>query len=158
MSLKTSGRLWLSLNRTKLTKFQANNSLQYVPDTVQHQVPMMWLFSIKTDGTCKACHVGQGDLMIPLVDFYPDTAYCGNDSACSIKIAMIIAGMYCLVMRGGDLVGAYIITRANPDFTVFIKAPQGYKRRPGFVVQAIVNIPVLTRVRQVPCRGWMQDP
>jgi hypothetical protein len=28
-------------------------------------------------------------------------------------------------MRGGDLVGAYLITRANPGFPVFIKTPHG---------------------------------
>jgi hypothetical protein len=32
---------------------------------------MMWLFSIKTDGTKKARLVGRGDLMIPWVDFDP---------------------------------------------------------------------------------------
>ena len=59
--------------------------------------------------------------MIPLVDFDPDAVYCGNVSACSIKIAVTIAGMYCLVMRGGDLVGAYMIIRVNPGYPVFIK-------------------------------------
>ena len=78
--------------------------------------------------------------MISLVDFDPDAVYCGNVSACSIKIALTIAGIYCLVIRGGDLVGAYLITRANPGFPVFIKTPQGYQRRPGFVVQAIGNL------------------
>jgi hypothetical protein len=131
---------WNKAIDTELIKFEANNCLQYVPDTGQHLVPMMWLFSIKTDGTRKARLVGRGDLMIPLVDFNPDAVYCGNVSACSIKIALTIAGMYCLVMRGGDLVGAYLITRANPDFPVFIKTPQGYQRRPGFVVQAIGNL------------------
>ena len=37
----------------------------------QHLVPMKWIFSIKTDGTCKARLVGRGDLMIPRVDFNP---------------------------------------------------------------------------------------
>jgi hypothetical protein len=48
--------------------------------------------------------------------------------------------MYCLVMRGGDLVGAHLITRANPGFPVYIKTPQGYQGRPGFVIQAIGNL------------------
>jgi Reverse transcriptase (RNA-dependent DNA polymerase) len=147
MFLKTSGRQWNKAipkwNKaidTELIKFEDNNCLQYVPDTGQHLVPMMWLFSIKTDGTRKARLVGRGDLMTPLVDYDPDAVYCGNISASSIKIALTIAGMYCLVMRGGDLVGAYLITRANLDFPVFIKTSQGYKRRPGFVVQAIGNL------------------
>ena len=131
---------WNKAIDTELTKFETNNCFQWVPDTGQHQVPMMWLFNIKTDGTKKARLVGRGDMMIPLVDFDPDAVYCGNVSACSIKIAVTIAGMYCLVMRGGDLVGAYLITRANPGFPVFIKTPQGYQGRPGFVIQAIGNL------------------
>ena len=87
---------------------------------------MMWLFSIKTDGTKKARLVGRGDLMIPWVDFDPYAVYRGNVNASSIKIALVIAAMYKLSMRGGDLVGAYLITLANPDFPVHIKTPQGY--------------------------------
>ena len=101
---------------------------------------MMWLFSVKNDETKEACLVGRGDLMIPLVDFDPDAVYCGSVSACSIKVAVTIAGMYCLVMRGGNLVGAYLITRANPGFPVYIRTPQGYQRRTGFVVQAVGNL------------------
>ena len=41
---------------------------------------MMWLLSIKTDGTKKARLVGRGDMTIPLVDFDPDAVYCGNVS------------------------------------------------------------------------------
>ena len=52
---------------------------------------MMWLFSIKTDGTKKARLVGRGDIMIPLVNFDPDAVYCGNVSSCSIKMALSIA-------------------------------------------------------------------
>jgi hypothetical protein len=74
-------------------------------------------------------------MMIPPVDFDPDAVYCGNVAACSIKIAVTIAGM-----RGGDLVVAYLITRANPGFPVYIKTPQGYRERPGFVIQAIGNL------------------
>jgi hypothetical protein len=65
--------------------------------------------------------------MIPLVDLDPHAVYCGNVAACSIKIAVTIAGMYCLVMRGRDIVGAYLITRANARFPVHIKTPQGYQ-------------------------------
>ena len=34
-----------------------------------------------------------------------------------------MAAIYKLEMRGGDLVGAYLVTLANPDFPVFIKTP-----------------------------------
>ena len=47
-------------------------------------------------------------MMISLVDFDPDAVYCSDVSACSINISLTIAGMYCLVMRGADLVGAYL--------------------------------------------------
>jgi hypothetical protein len=115
---------WNKAIDTQLTTFEINNCFQYVPDTGQHQVPMMRLFSIKTDGTKKARLVGRGDMMISLVDFDPDAVYCGNVTACSIKIAITTAGMNCLLMRGGDLVGTYLITRAKPGFPIFIKTPQ----------------------------------
>lgn len=131
---------WATAVNTERSKFELNNCLAEVPDTGQHLVPMMWLFSIKTDGTKKARLVGRGDMMIPWIDFDPNAVYCGNVSASSIKIALVIAAIYKLEMRGGDLVGAYLVTLANPDFPVFIKTPQGYKIRPGYVIQAIGNL------------------
>ena len=101
---------------------------------------MMWLFSAKNDGTKKARLVGRGDKMIPNVDFDSEAVYCGNVAACSIKLAMVIAATYKLVMRGGDLVGAYLITRANKDFPVFIITPQGYDVPPGFCIRAVGNL------------------
>ena len=91
---------------------------------------MMWLFSVKNDGTRKTRLVGREDRMIPLVDFDPDAVYCGNVSACSVNIAVTIAGMYCLVMRGGHLVGAYLITRANAGFPVYIRNQKGTREDP----------------------------
>ena len=81
---------------------------------------MLWLFSIKTDGTFKARLVDRGDLMQPWVHFHPDQVYCGNVCACSIKICLAIAAKYKLTMRGGDLEGAYLVTRANKDYPIFI--------------------------------------
>jgi Reverse transcriptase (RNA-dependent DNA polymerase) len=107
---------------------------------------MMWLFSEKTDGTLKARLVGRGDLMIPWVDFDPDSVYCGNVSACGIKIFFTIFAKYSrdedfqYVMLGGDLEGAYLVTRANPEYPVFIKTPQGYDVPPGHCIQAIGNL------------------
>ena len=101
---------------------------------------MMWLFIIKTDGTKKARLVGRGDMMIPWIDFDPNAVYCGNVSASSIKIAMVIAALYKLEMGGGDLVGAYLVTLANPDFPVYIKTPQGYNIKPGYCIQAVGNL------------------
>jgi hypothetical protein len=105
--------------------------------------------------------------MILLVDFDPNAVYCGNVTARSIKIAVAIANnnsMYCLVMRGGDLVGGYLITRANPSFPVNIKTPQEYEGRPGFVIQATCNLyafrvraELLNRVLQVTDRSRTQE-
>ena len=117
---------WAGAIDKELKKFEDNVCLQIVPYIGQSLVPMMWLFSIKTDGTQKARLVGRGDLMKPYVDFDPNAVYCGNVTACSIKLAITIAAKYRLVMRGGDLEGAYLVTRANADYPVHIKTPQGY--------------------------------
>ena len=131
---------WEAAINKERGKFEINNCLKEVPYTGQHLVPMMWLFNIKTDGTKKARLVGRGDMMIPWVDFDPNAVYCGNVSASSIKIALIIAATYKLIMRGGDLVGAYLVTLANPDYPVHIKTPQGYTVDPGNCIQAVGNL------------------
>ena len=79
----------------------------------QHLVPM--IFSIKSDGRYKARLVGWGDLMIAWIDFNPKEIYCGFISACGIKLVLTIAASYKLRLRGGDLVGAYLVTRANKE-------------------------------------------
>ena len=97
---------------------------------------MMWTFTLKTDGTFK---VGRGDLMIPYVDFNPNKTYCGNVAATSIKIALTVAAKYKLSMRGGDLEGAYLVTRGDTEYPVFIKTPEGYGIPPGTCIQAVGN-------------------
>ena len=62
--------------------------------------------------------------MIPWVDFNPKEVYCENISACGIKLVLSLAASYKLLMRGGDLVGAYLVTRANKNYPVYIKTPQ----------------------------------
>ena len=120
---------WATAINKELEKFEKNLCLQLVPYTKQHLVPMMWTFVIKTDGTRKARLVGRGDLMLPYIDFDPNKVYCGNVTACSIKICLTIAAKYKLEMRGGDLEGAYLVTRANPDYPVYIKTPKGILSR-----------------------------
>ena len=96
------------------------------PYTGQHLVLMKWIFSIKTDGTYKARLVGRGDLMIPWIDVNPKEIYCGNITACGIKLVLAIAASYKLRMRGGDLVGAYLKSRifigTFPKKSVFTRA------------------------------------
>ena len=131
---------WRTAIDKELTKFEVNQCFRIVPFTGQHRVPMMWLFNIKTDGTHKARLVCRGDLMIPNVDYDPHAVFCTNVAACSIKMVMAIAAVYCLVMRGGDLVGAYLVTRGNPDFPVFLYTPLGYRIGRDQVIQAVGNI------------------
>jgi hypothetical protein len=131
---------WAAAIDKELTKFEVNKCFTEVSYTNQHLVPMMWLFNVKTDGTKKARLVGRGDMMIPWVDFDPHAVYCGNVAASSIKMALVIAAMYKLVMRGGDLVGAYLVTQANPDFPVHIQTPQGYQIAEGMGIRAVGNL------------------
>ena len=131
---------WAAAINKERGKFELNNCLAEVPFTGQHLVPMMWLFNVKTDGTKKARLVGRGDKMIPGIDFDPNAVYCGNIAASSIKIVLIIAACYKLIMRGGDLVGAYLVTLANKDYPVYIQVPQGYAIAPGMCIQAIGNL------------------
>ena len=48
----------------------------------------------------------------------PSDTYCGNVSAPSIKIALKIAAMYGLKMVGGDIDGAYLITRTKTSIAI----------------------------------------
>ena len=58
---------WAAAIDTELKKFEKNSCLHIVKHVDQHSVPMMWLFSIKSDGTKKTRLVGRGDQMIPLL-------------------------------------------------------------------------------------------
>ena len=131
---------WAAAIDKELTKFEINHCLSYVPYNGQHLVPMMWLFNIKTDGTHKARLVGRGDLMKAYVDFDPDAVYCGNVSACSIKMCVAIAAKYKLEMRGGDLEGAYLVTPISKDYRVYLKTPDGYKIPEGMCMEALGNL------------------
>jgi hypothetical protein len=131
---------WKQAIDKELAKFEKNLCLQIVPYNNQHLVPMMWTFVIKSDGTKKARLVGRGDLMLPYIDFDPYAVYCGNVTASSIKVCVTIAAKYKLIMKGGDLEGAYLVTRANPNYPVYIKTPQGYTVPEGMCIQAVGNL------------------
>ena len=125
----------------------------------------MWTFTIKTEGTFKARLVGRGDLMIPFVDFNPNKTYCGNVSSTSIKVAITIAAKYKLTMRRGDLEGAYLVTRGDKTYPVFIKTPEGYYIPPGMCIQAVGNcygFPMSGRTFSIELDGiqivWLQEP
>ena len=42
-------------------------------------------------------------------------------------------------MRGGDLVGAYLVTRVNKDYPVCIKTPKDMEVEEGYCIQAVGN-------------------
>ena len=86
--------LWAAAIMIEINKFAKNSCFKLVPFNGQHLVPMMWLFTIKNDGTYKARLVGRGDMMIAGVDYDPDAIYCGNVCACSIKMCLVIAAKY----------------------------------------------------------------
>jgi hypothetical protein len=136
--------LWRDAVDKELSKFEVNHCLHVVPYTGQHKVPMMWLFSIKKDGTRKANLVVRGDQMIPYVDFDPNAVYCGNVSACSIKIVLCISTkcyVLCIsIMKGADIVGAYLVTKNNPDHEFYIHTPEGYVIGPDQGIKAVGNL------------------
>ena len=78
--------------------------------------------------------------MISWIDFNPKEMYYGNILACGIKLFLAIAASYKLRMRGLDLVGAYLVTRANKGYPVFIKTPKGMEIEERLCIQAVGNL------------------
>ena len=87
---------------------------------------MMWLFSIKADMYLKARLVVRGDLCQPSIFYNPEDVYCGNVTATSIKIFFALSALYGLILRGGDLVGAYLVTPGSKGFVLCISTPEGF--------------------------------
>ena len=109
----------------ELTNFVTNNCFQWVPDTGQRRLHMKWIFSAKADLSLKARLVARGDRCKPGVDYDPEDVYCGNVTASSIKIFFALAALYGLIMRGGDLVGAYLVTPGSTDYVLCMSTPEG---------------------------------
>ena len=134
--------MWKTAICIELEKFKKHNCLLLMHFDGQHLVPMKWIFSIETDGTYKDCLVGRGDLMIPWVDFNSKEVYCGNISVYGIELVLLLADSHKLLIRGGDLVRAYLATRANKDYPVYIKKPQRLEMDvpAGYCIQAVGNL------------------
>ena len=98
-------------------------------DIGQRRLFMMWLFSIKADMSLKARLVVKGDLCQPGIDHNPEDVYCGNVTATSIKIFFALSALYGLILRGGDLVGAYLVTLGSKDFGMCMSTPEGFVTR-----------------------------
>ena len=120
--------------------FIDNTCMAWVKDVGQRRVFMKWLFSIKADLSLKARLVARGDRCKPHIDFDPDDVYCGNVAATSIKVFFALAARYGLLLRGGDLVGAYLVTQADDKYTLFMDTPQGFIAPEGMILQILGNV------------------
>ena len=101
---------------------------------------MIWLFSFRSDMSKKARMVIDGSKCIPGLDYNPDEVYCGNVAATSIMVFFALSALYGLTLRGGDLVGAYLVTPGSKDFMLCIATLQGIKAPPGMILQVLRNL------------------
>ena len=108
---------------------------------------MIWLFSYKANFDLKARMVIDGSKCIPGVDFNPDEVYCGNVTATSIKIFFALSALYGLILRGEDLVGAYLVTPGSKEFMLCIATPPGIFSR-YWVTYTVSHHQDATSVRQ----------
>ena len=101
---------------------------------------MTWLFSFKSDMSKIARMVIDGSKCIPGLDYNPDEVYSGNVAATSIKVFFALSALYGLTLRGGDLVGAYLVTPRSKNFVLCIATPQGIKSPTGMIRQVLGNL------------------
>ena len=81
--------------------------------------------------------VANGKMCKPGLDYNPDETYCGNVAATSIKVFFALYG---LTLRGGDLVGAYLVTLGSKDFMLCMATPDGIIAPQGMVLQVLGNL------------------
>ena len=116
---------WQQPIMKELNNFVTNNCFQWVPDTRQRRLHMKWIFSAKADLSLKARLVARRGRCKPGIDYNPEDVYCGNVAASSIKVFFALAALYGLVMRGGDLVGAYLVAPGSKDYVLCMSTPEG---------------------------------
>ena len=51
-----------------------------------------------------------------------------------------LSALYGLTLRGGDLIGAYLVTPGSEDFMLCIATPQGVKAPPGMILLILGNL------------------
>ena len=124
----------------ELDNFQSNTCFQWIPDTGQRRLHMIWLFSYKANYDLKARMVVNGSQCVPGLDYNPAEVYCGNVQAASIKIFFALSALYGLTMRGGDLVGAYLVTPGSKEYKLCISTPAGIKAPPGMILEVLGNL------------------
>ena len=132
--------LWHPPILKELDNFCENTCFQWIPDIGQRRLWMIWLFSYKANFDLKARMVIDGSKCIPGVDFNPDEVYCGNVTATSIKIFFALSALYGLILRGGDLVGAYLVTPGSKEFMLCIATPPGIIAPKGMILQVLGNL------------------
>ena len=69
----------------------------------------------------------------------PEDVYCGNVTAPFIKIFFALSALYGLILRGRDLVGAYLVTPGSKDFVLCMSTPEGFATPKGMVLQVLGN-------------------
>ena len=131
---------WKGPIEKELMNFITNNCFQWITDVGQRRLHMKWLFSVKADTTLKARLVARGDRCKAGIDYDPDEVYCGNVTASSIKVFFAMSALYGLKLRGGDLVGAYLVTPGSKDFPLCMATPDGFEAPPGMVLNVLGNL------------------
>ena len=66
--------------------------------------------------------------------------YCGSVTATSTKIFFALSALYGLILRGGDLVGAYLVTSGSKEFMLCIATPPGIIAPKGMILQVLGNL------------------
>ena len=130
---------WREALYKEMDKMETNCIFLLVPDRGQPRVRTNWLFEIKDDDTHKARLVGRGDMMKPGIHFSADgETFATNVQPTSIRKTLSIAAKLNLLMRGGDIDGAYLVTRAKERVCVY--TPEGYYCPPGYVFEVDGNL------------------
>ena len=132
--------IWHPPIQRELGNFIDNTCFQWIKDIGQRRMMMMWLFSFKSNSSLKARLVVNGKMCKPGIDYDPDETYCGNVAATSIKIFFVLSALYGLTLRGGDLVGAYLVTPGSKDFLLCMATPEGIIAPKGMVLQVLGNL------------------
>ena len=60
--------------------------------------------------------------------------YCGRVTATSIEIFFALSALYGLILRGGDLVGAYLVNPRNEHLMLCIATPPGIIAPKGIIL------------------------
>ena len=132
--------IWHPPIQKELDNFIDNTYFQWVKDIGQRRMMVIWLFSFKFDLSLKARLVVNGKMCKPGIDYDHDETYCGNVAATSIKIFFALPALYGLTLRGGDFVGAYLVTPGSKDFLLCMATPEGIISPKGMVLQVSRNL------------------